>query len=220
MGKTMAELMASPDVGLPEGTVDVCVAGKLAEELQAATETLVDLETRVAELEAQRDGERHEGDAPKRRRMAVKPEVLEQIEQAKADADAQADVCDEIRERVAEHTVKVKVRAQESGAWRQFCDDNPPRSKDDDPAGYSRDLRLASLSCNIDALAASAGDWIVGYGDEAATPEMWTFLSANAIPAEMTKVAQKIASLHEGGIDVGKSRRDWLATRRGETSSR
>ena len=56
--------------------------------------------------------------------------------------------------------------------------------------------------------------------DDEATPEMWAFLSANAIPAEMTKVAQKIAALHESGIDVGKSRRDWLATRRGGTSSK
>jgi hypothetical protein len=219
MSKSITELMSSPDVGLPESVVDVCVAGKLALELQAATDALVEIETRIADIEAERDGE-SEGDSPKRRRMAVKPELLEKLEAAKAEAVEQADVCDEIRDRVSDHTVKVKVRGKGSGEWRRFCDDNPPRAKDDDAPGYARDLRLASLACNIDALAAAAGDWIVAYGDDDATPEAWEFVAANAVPSEMTKLAKAIADLHEGGINVGKSRRDWLATRRGETLSK
>lgn len=219
MSKSITELMSSPDVGLPESTVDICVAGKLATELQAATDALVEIEARVEEIKAEHDGEA-EGDSPKRRRMAVKPETLEKLEAAEAEADAQAAVCDEIRDRVSDHTVAVKVRGKGSGEWRRFCDDHPARAKDDDPTGYRRDLQLASLACNIDALAESAADWIVGYGDDDATPEAWEFVSSNAIPSEMTKLAKAIADLHEGGINVGKSRRDWLATRRGETPSK
>ena len=205
MSKSMADLMASPDAGLPERTFRICVAGKLVSEYDAADRKLMDLETEIEQLEAKAQ----ESETPTRRRMAVKPRVAELREQAQA----QAVVCDEIRERMKAHEIELLVRAKEPGEWQQFTDAHPARDKDDDKPGYMRDIRHADLTCNIDELAQSAGDFIVKYGDDDPTPEMWAFLSRTAARADLVALASTIVALHERGVDAGKSRVGWLETR-------
>lgn len=224
---TMADLMASPDVGLPEDTVKVCLAGKLAPEITAADakmfeleEAVIVLEDRIADLEQQ---SKENPEAAGKRRMAAKPEVVKlrkELEAAREAVAVQAEVVDEIRERMSTATIIVTLRGKNIGAWRAFCSDHPPRDKEEDRAGFVRDLRLTMQACNVDDLAAAVGDFAVKYGDEEATPEFGTFLVANAIPGDLDRAAKTIARLHEGGLDLGKSRRDWLEARRSEADSK
>lgn len=210
MSKSMAELMTSPDSGLPERTFDICVAGKLVAELTAADEVLVEIETEIEQIKA--DAREQEGEFKPKRRMAAKPRVVELQEKAKA----QGAVVDAIRDRMAEHEIPLLVRAKEPGVWQQFIDAHPARDKDDDRAGYTRDAKFAALACNIDALRDVAGDYIVKYGDDTPTPEMWTWLARTAGRGDLMRLAATIVSLHERGVDVGKSRVDWLETRHAE----
>lgn len=210
----MSDLMASDEASLPERIVKICVSGKLLAEMGEADKKLVDLEAEIMRLE--NEAREEEGEFKSRRRMAEKPKIATLREQARE----QAEVVDGIRDRMIEHEIAVTVRAKEPGEWQQFIDAHPAREKDDDKAGYTRDLKHASLACNIDALRAVAGDYIVKYGDEDATPQMWEWLSKKAARGDQLRLANAIVSVHEGSVDPGKSRRDWLATRHDAAASK
>lgn len=208
----MSELMKSDEASLPERIVKICVSGKLLAKLEEADRVLVNLEAEIQRLENMASDS--DGEYRPKRRMVEKPKLVQLREQAAE----QAAVVDVIRDKMLEHEIPVLVRAKEPGEWQQFIDANPAREKDDDKAAYTRDLQHASLTCNIDALRAVAGDYVVKYGDEDATPDMWEWLTKNAARGDQIKLAKTIVSLHEGSVDPGKSRRDWLATRRDEVA--
>lgn len=212
--KSMAELMTSDEASLPERVVKICVSGKLLAEMAEADDKLTGIEAEIVQIENQ--ARESDGEFKPKRRMVEKPKLAELREQAKA----QAEVVDAIRDRMIEHEVLVLVRAKEPGEWQQFIDAHPAREKDDDKAAFTRDLKHAQLACNIDALRAVAGDYIVKYGDEDATPEMWAWLSKKAARGDQLRLASAIVSVHEGTVDPGKSRRDWLATRHAAAASR
>lgn len=209
----MSELMKSDEASLPERIVRICVSGKLLAELSEADDALVDLQASIEHLESK--ARESDGEFKAKRRMTQKPQLAKLREQA----EAQAAKVDEIRERMVEHEIPVLVRGKLPGVWQQFIDAHPAREKDDDKAAYTRDLKHASLTCNIDAVRESAVDWIVKYGDEDATPEMWQWLSGIAARGDQLRLANAIVSLHEGSVDPGKSRRDWLATRNDAAAS-
>lgn len=204
----LSEMKASPDVGRPERTFDICVSGKLAAKLAVADRAFYDAETRLAEARAA--AEPVDEDSPIRPRRLAQRSVDPVLEQAAQDAAAE---CDRIRGRMAEHTVTLTVRASEFGKWRQWASQHPARDEDTDPAGHARDERYAAGICNVDALIPTLGDYVIDYGGEQPEPDSWAFIEANASPGDLTMLASIVVGLHEQVVDLGKSRVAWHADR-------
>ncbi|WP_426243684.1 hypothetical protein [Nocardioides sp. LHG3406-4] len=217
---SMDDLMKSDEIGLPRATHDLCFAGKLTDAYMAATERFVELEQEVAQLEdreQRRRSQAEDGNGTGRRRMTSKgsPELAAK-RQAAQEAAEEADA---IRERMLKHTKTVLLVAKQDHEWASFCEKNPPREREEDPTGYTRDLRMGNLTCNIDVLA-QCGDWITQYDDEPAKPEHWQKALEVTAFGDRCAMASKIIGLQTQTVDLGKSRRDWLATRRSASSSK
>lgn len=215
----LSEMKKSPDVGLPETTFKICVSGKLIKELVDSDAIMFDLLDQVAALEAKKakdEGDRPEGSRGGRR-VGQKGNAGA-IADLKAQAAAQAEISDAIRDRMEATTIELHLVGQPEGQWRQFRDAHPARSDEDDPAGWDRDRKWAAGYVNIDDVIASAGDWVAMYGEEEPADGSWDFIAANAAPGDLTKLASKIVGLHETGVDLGKSRRTWLDDQSGDVS--
>ena len=225
MGKTLAELQSSPDVGPLERTAYVCVAGKLVDEFDRISDELVETQAEIEqtreklreEAEQRRDG----GGPPRRSGQKSKlPELEEKAERLAAEAD-------EYRDKVMDNSVAVRLRVDE-GKWRQFVAAHPARDeqtgKDEqrrlvDPAGYAEDAQWARGLCNVAALVAELREWIVAYNDEPTSDAWWEFLRRNGVPGDMTKAASTVVGMHVKGVDPGKSRRAWLDSHRSASDS-
>lgn len=217
MSKSLSELRLSPDVGRPEKPYDICVAGKLAAELEEADRELFGIEEQLQV--AQGDRERSS------RRLGEKPPEADLQQQAQAAAERS----DEIRRRMTEHTVTLHLVGKPSGEWRRWAAAHPARDEEQDEGGAKRDQRYAGGWCDIDALIADLGGytegeerrpgWIERYGEEPASDEWWQFVAANAAPGDLTMLASTVVGMHEQVVDLGKSRVAWQQTRRSDTSS-
>lgn len=210
----LSEMQSSPDVGRPEREFPICVSGRLVAELEAADRDLFGIEEKLEAARAE-SRRRQEGDAaPPRRTGATSP--LPDLERQAQEA---AERCDAIRARMEEHTITLHLRGKSNSEWRQWAARHPVRDEDGDPAGYKRDLRHAGGFCDIDALAADAGRWVVRYGDEEPTDGAWQFVADNAAPGDLTRLASVLVGMHEQVVDLGKSRAAWLSARRSATDS-
>lgn len=204
MSKSMSDLMSSPDVGRPEDTYRICVSGKLVKERNAADAEIYDLTLEISKLE-----QAEASDAPgPRPQMNTKTRLM----LAREERQAAAEKSDAIRQRMTDHTVELLLRAKDQGEWRQWAAKNPARDEGKDPTGFNRDLRYAGSMCNIDALIAVAGEYVVKYGNEDPTAGSWDFIAANAAPGDLSMLASKIVGLHEQVVDLGKSRVALLGT--------
>jgi hypothetical protein len=211
--KSLAELQSSPDVGLPEKRVTVCVSAKLVEELSAVDEELFDLVRQIDKLRAQAAA-RREGDAAPPTRLGES--TLATLE---AQAEEKAGQADAIRERIQENNVEILLRAKPRGEWRQWASRNPARSEEESPKAAERDKQWAAGRCNIDAVENDLRLWVVSYNGEESTDAWADFLEKNGAPAHLTLAASTVVGLHEQTVNVGKVRSTWLADRRSATSS-
>lgn len=207
------ELKSSPDVGLAEYPVKVCVSAKLIAELDAADLELLKatqaVESARAALELARD-DAADPDAPKRpRRSGQSPhaDLTKALEDAEKRAEDAAGVTDAIRERMERHSVTLTLRGKTSGEWRRWVAEHPPRDE------------TAEQFCNLDDLIGDLHLWVAKYDDEDPTEAWWEFVSANGAPAHMREAAHRLILMHERDVDLGKSRRDWLTEWRSANAS-
>lgn len=213
MPLSLSELKSSPDVGRPERTFSLCVAGKLVAELEAADRALQDAygELAVARREQER---RADGEARPLRMGEASP-----VPALEAEAEKRAEKVDAIRARMEDHTVTLHLRGKTNGEWRQWATAHPARDEDDDKAGAARDARWAGGLCNIDALVDTLGDYVQRYGDDPASDEWRDVAFSNAAPGDLTMLASRIVGMHEQGVDAGKSRVALLRDLRSATDS-
>jgi hypothetical protein len=213
--KSLSELQSSPDVGLPEAHADVCVAAKLVDELSAIDAELFEVEAEV-EVLREREASKAEGDpqGPPARPGDVSP-LLEK----EAKATELAAKADEVRDRIADHNVRLQLRAKPGGEWRQWAVANPARDEDADPQGAARDARWAGGHVNIDALAADLHQFVTRYNDEEPSDAWAAFVRTKGAPAHLVLAASKVVGMHEQVVDEGKSRSAWLAARRSVNGS-
>lgn len=213
MPKSLAELQSSPDLGRPERTFPLCVAGKLVSELETADR---DLSTAYAELSAARRvaEARRDGEAKPLRVGEESP-----VTAAEAKAETLAETVDAIRARMEDHTITLHLGGKTNGEWRRWASAHPARDEDVDKAGAQRDERFAGGFCNIDDLIAVLGDYVVRYDDDPASDAWREVAFTNAAPGDLTLLASSVVAMHEQGVDAGKSRVALLRDLRSETES-
>lgn len=237
MSKSLSELKSSPDVGLPERTFPLCVSGKLVAELEAADSALYEAETeltaaRVTLREARvRAERRRDGEEPKLRSGQKSPaaEAEKKVADLEKRAEEAAERSDAIRERMVDHTIDLHLRGKPNGEWRQWVMKHPSRDEDTDPVGAQRDKTHAAGFCNIDALIADLGGYdmngerrsgfVVKYGGEEPSADSWEFVSNNAAPGDLTRLASTVVAMHEQVVDLGKSRTAWRNARTNASAS-
>jgi hypothetical protein len=230
------ELKASPDVGQPEYTADVCLSAKLAAELEAADQVLFAAEAGLENARADLDRVREqaaEGGAsgrPRRAGQTAHKEEREAVAAAEAAAEEAAAASDGIRERMSLVSVRLTLRAS-TGEWGRWVGQHPPRLQwirtggtDEEPTGeahtIARDLRLTGGICDVDALIADLHYWIAKYDDDEPSDDWWEIVTANGVPADMAAAAGRVVQMHVQGVDLGKSRTAWRAERTSETASK
>ena len=203
--KSLADLKSSPDVGLPEREVTVCVSAKLARELEEADRALfaADEALRTARQEAKA---RADGDLPPLRSGQKSP-----VAAAEKEAEARAAESDAIRERIKDASVTLLLRGKTGGEWRQWASKHPAREEGEPGAEFDRTWAVGF--CNLDALIADLPSFVASYNGEPASDEWAQFVSANGVPAHLRNAASAVVAMHEQGVDVGKDRRSWLAAR-------
>lgn len=225
MPKSLADLKSSPDVGLPERTVKVCVSAKLAGELEEADRALFEAQAaleaaqnqlRAAQGEAQ---ERAEGVRPKLRSGETPPTVALEKEVATLEKKAgqAAKHSDGIRARMDEASVALLLRGKPGGEWRLWASKHPAR--DEGEPGHDFDLRWAAGFCDLDALIADLHTFVARYNDEEPSEEWAEFVAANGVPADLRTAASVVVGMHEQGVDLGKSRGDWRRDRMSASAS-
>lgn len=213
MPKSLAELQSSPDVGLPEKRVTVCVAAKLVEELSTVDEELFDLVRQIENLRKQAAA-RREGDAAPLQRLGASD-----LADLEAQAEEKAKQADAIRERIEENNVEILLRAKPRGEWRQWTSRNPARDDEESPKAAERDKQWAGGRCNIDAVENDLRVWVVSYNGQEPSDAWADFIEKNGAPAHLTLAASQVVALHEQVVDSGKARSTWLAGRKSATSS-
>lgn len=211
MPKSLSELQQSPDVGLPEDRVTICVAARLVAELAPLDKELFEVEGKIERLL----NEREEGVTERPKRLGEKGELPKLQKRAKELAD-QADA---VRARIEENSVEVLLRGKPLGEWRRWAGTHPPRDADEDPQGAARDKAWAGERVNIDAVAENLRIWAASYNGEEPSDAWAEFVAAKGAPAHLTVAASRVVGLHEQVVDAGKSRRAWLDARRSETTS-
>lgn len=227
--KGLSELQSSPDVGLPEAHVDVCVAAKLVDELEAIDRELFEIEDEAGSLRKEiarlRDQEvlaaEGEPTGPPRRAGYVSPLPEKEAKLAALEKKAVplAKAADKVRERIAEHNVRLQLRGKPLGQWRQWAAAHPARDDEADPQGAARDAKWAGGHVNIDALAGDLHQFVVRYNDEEPSEAWAAFVADNGAAAHLVLAASKVVGMHEQVVDEGKSRSAWLAARRSVSSS-
>lgn len=213
MPKSLAELQSSPDVGLPEKRVTVCVAARLVDELSKVDDELFEAVREIENLRKQAAA-RREGDAAPPQRLGNSD-----LADLEAKAEGLAEKADGIRERIEENNVEILLRAKPRGDWRQWASRNPSRDAEESPHGFERDKQWAGGRANIDAVENELRLWAVSYNGEEPSDAWADFVAKNAAPAHLTIAASTVVGLHENLVDAGKARTTWLAGRRSATIS-
>jgi hypothetical protein len=203
----LSEMKGSPDLGLPVRTHPICVAGKLSQQLEESDDILAGLYGEIESLKVAGGSER------------AKARNAARLRDLSVQAEKQAETSDEIRERMEAHTIDLQLQGKDGGGWRAWARKHPARDRDDDRQGAERDMRWSGGTCNIDELIEAMPDFIVAYGEEPPAPDSWSFVSANAAPGDLTKLASTVVRMHEQGVDLGKSRRTLLADLTSENDS-
>lgn len=207
---SLADLQSSPDVGRSALTVPICLAGKLAQELEDADQALFELLDQIERLERVDDP-----DGPRtgrRPKIGQRPEISD----LRVRATEAAEHADGIRARMEKNTIVLTIGTKPD--WRDWCTKNPARTPEDDPAGARRDRLHTTMACNLDALIAIAGEFITKYGADDPQPGAWEFVAANASEGDKVKLASTIVRQHEQGVSLGKSRKTLLTALRSETA--
>lgn len=176
MSKSLAELRASSQIGLPERTYMLCMASSLVAETQALYSQLIDAES----------DDEDEAVTPPRRLGE------------KAPAEAIRAKLAEVKHAMAEHTGRLRLRAYRSGAWLDWVDEHPARE------GNERDVKYAFGLCNADALLANLSNFTVSWNDEPLTPDDWRFIADTAAPSDLRNICQVVVAMHETAVDVPK----------------
>lgn len=202
MPKSLEELEQSPDVGLAERRVNVCLSAKLAEELERVTGELFELRDQIKAARAEAVDE----DAPRApKRMGATGPIGELEERAKAKA-AEGDA---LRERIADNSVEVLLCGKPNGEWRQWASKHPARDEDEDPTGAARDQMWAGGFCNIDALVADLYLFTASYNGFEPSEKWRTLVTTKGAPANLTLAASRVVGMHEQVVDAGKSLVAW-----------
>lgn len=214
MAIPLSQLMQTddPDVGPPRAEFDICLAPKLAEELEAATARFLDLEARVEQ--AREEAKDPENSRRARQRVGQKPQLRE-LEQRAEEAAAEAD---EVRDRMLERSIKLHLVANEN-LWVAFTRAHPARDPEDDATGARRDRMYAFSLCDVDALQDELPKFITRYGDEQPTDKSWAFVKANSAAGQRDQLASKVVRMHTQGVDLGKSRTALHSSRKLATAS-
>lgn len=212
MSKSLSDLKSSPDIGLPEREVTVCLSAKLARELEEADLALFEAEEalRVARREAEK---RAEGEAPPLRTGQKSP-----VAAAEKEAEKRAAECDAIRERIKDASVSMRLRGKPLGEWRRWANAHPAREEGEPGAEFDR--TWAAGFCDLDALIRDLPSFVARYNDEEPSEEWAAFVAENGVPADLRNAASALVAMHEQGVDVGKARRDWLRGRMSAPASK
>lgn len=216
MSIPLSQLMQvdDPDVGPLRGTYSICLAPKLAADLEAATDKYTEAEAEVLQAQEDADSDRDRDRTGRPRRVGQKGKLKELEEKA----ERLAAEADEIRERMLERSIDLHLVVDED-RWAEFTREHPARDEDDDPTGARRDRFYGVGLCNVDELLNIADHFITRYGDERPTPESWAFVKANSAPGARDALAAKIVRMHTAGVDLGKSRTALRSSQRLATGS-
>lgn len=206
MPKTLAELMESPHVGRPETLHDMCLAGKLNAAIDAIGAELDDLLHAEADKLQQTDP-----DAPTPPGRLARP--AGRLEQNPRIAELNAKR-EEIRTQMRDHTVTLRIRAMEEGAWRAWRQANPPRP--DDKADARANFNIDAL---LDLIASDPRRFVVDINGEAYTDDQWAFLWGAAAEGDKWALAATVRLIHQGSVEVPKSLSSWLTTPQQPSSS-
>lgn len=136
--KTLAELLESPDVGLPETTYKLCLSAKLAAEFDRIDAAITDA------LDEERTSAK---------RLGSKSTVMKLNEQREA-----------LRAKMAEHQVEVRLRAKPVHDWRRWVNAHPSREDNDldDRLGYNADALQESVPeyvVDVNGAELANGEW-------------------------------------------------------------
>ena len=140
MAKTLAELRQSEYVGLPERTYPLCMAGKVA----------ADVEELEAQLDALPERTANGGQGQRVGRKSDQRRIEEEIEK--------------LREVMNDHLVPIRLQAKAGHDWRAFIAEHPPREKDalDQRTGFNVDEVIANLDqfiLHVSGEKLKKGEW-------------------------------------------------------------
>jgi hypothetical protein len=196
--KSLADILASPDVGLPETVFPLCLAGKLRAEMERLQEAALvaegEAKAALEEAQAQRDGE---GGGKPARMGAVSP-----VTAKRQAADAAWEAFEAVLDRRKAATVAVRFRAFPPGEWREWRAANPAREDNQD------DLTEMRGHCSTDALMSALFAFVVDGNGEQITEHQWAQMVSTVAARDMVDAAKAVLALHEAQVrDPGK---DWL----------
>lgn len=189
MALSLDQMTGSPDVGLPERTIRMCLAQKLVARVQALT-------TERADLEPEKDADGNTRNArvgdPKTARIA----------------EIDAELAD-LRAKMDEHTGKLTIRAIEAGDWRRWADAHPVRTKGTDDDGRPLidpiDAMHAYGRVNASDLLAELGTFMVAWNGDELRDDQRAFIARKAAPGDLAEVCKQVVQLHELGGMVPKA---------------
>lgn len=201
MSKSLAELRQSSRVGLPTRSFPLCLAPKLAGEVQ---ELLDELQAAMIREAAQTKGD--ESAAPPKRmgERLRSAEIRERLAEVQAEAE--------------EHTGTLTLQGFTEGQWRIWCDEHPAREDN------KRDDEIAHGYCNADDLVDELWRWAHSWNGEPMKPPSfdsegkmtdlgdWSIIRENAAPAEIKQLAGLVVAIHENAVNLPKLLSSSLAT--------
>lgn len=196
MGKTLAELRATPPVSRPERSVTICLAPHLVAEVQALTE---ELQTVALDIPDEPDDD--EPDGPP---LKVGERVADRRPTENPRANEIRARLAELLDEIAEAEGELRIRATEDGAWRRWVDEHPPR--EEGVPGHKRDREVAGGYCNADDLIDDLGTYAVSWDGEPLGDADWAVIAASTPYADKKRIATLIVSMQERGMDLGKWR--------------
>lgn len=194
MSKSLAELRQSSRVGLPTRSYPLCLAPKLAGEVQSL---LDELQAAMIREAAQTKGD--ESAAPPKRmgERLRSAEIRERLAEVQAEAE--------------EHTGTLTLQGLTEGQWRIWCDEHPAREDN------KRDDEIAHGYCNADDLVDNLGLFAHQWNGEDLKAGDWEFIRENAAPAEIKQLASLVVAIHENAVNLPKLLNNSLATLDGES---
>jgi hypothetical protein len=165
---------------LPEKAVEICLAGDLLAEIQQLERTLA----------KQVEDKRTNG-----RMVDKSTETAKQIEA--------------LREKMAESTITVRLRALPRKKWRALLDEHPPRKGDDGDE---------SMGVNVDTFLEAVLPMSVV--DPELDADDWDSLSEAITSAEWDKLTTTVWLLNRTGVDIPKSQLASLTIRKSAGDSK
>lgn len=204
---TLAELRAQQP-RRDKRAFKICLAPDLVAEVQSLAEELGSLA--ITALNDGDDDDRKDGPPDRIGAAAVKRRTREAKEQREREIRARmAELLDEMAKAEGE----LRVRAVADGEWRRWVNEHPPRQKDADPAGYTRDLEVAGGYCNADDLIDDLAPWAYSWDGEVLGEGDWAVLAASVSRPDKKQIARGIVGMHEQmGADLPKWRAGLSAT--------